>query len=664
MNKITQVLAVLLLAATAQGQVILSDNYNVTGSGTGFGLGAGVNSGINPPTTRLTGTAAANLRYIATDASKASSAFNITSNKLRVTSAVNPGRFTFSADGTTPFNFASVLGSTTATPQNPVVYDLGISMANSSANSYRCSFAIATAEGDATTWDFGIQLFRTDETDNFYTIGKRVDVAASGLASDLNIYITNTVPGTYGTEVSFLIRVTDAGSETSAYHSRVQLSTDGGLSWIYDTATDSSLPNGWRLNGAGRYILWDVAPSAGNVTYDNFSVRPVPVSASLNSPADNASGLGASANLKTTVTNKIPGNLTVTFFGRQAPIPGPGPDFLIPVLPDTQNYSDYTHDGLHGRWYEQTDWILTNRVQKNIAYVAQLGDLVQHGDTGGGNAEEWACATNAMYRLEDPAKTLLPNGIPYGCCVGNHDQEPNGDEDGTTTYYNKYFSAAHFAGKPYYGGHYGTNSDTFYNTFSAGGMDFIVFSYEYGRYGSGVLDWTDDVLANYPNHRIIVMTHHAGSDYTPSTKSAQGTAIYDRLKTRANFFLMLGGHVFNGTGWGEGSRSDTYSGRVVRTLVTDYQNRPSGGDSLMRLMYFSPSNNTVSLKTYSPHTDTYETDADSQFSFSSTMQPTGAGRRRRRMRRSKPIQPWHPARKAVMSGRDWRRVKIMHGMSS
>src|SRR6476660_1362252 len=51
----------------AQGAVqILGDNYNVTGSGSGFALGSGVNSGINPPTTRLTGTAAANLRYINT----------------------------------------------------------------------------------------------------------------------------------------------------------------------------------------------------------------------------------------------------------------------------------------------------------------------------------------------------------------------------------------------------------------------------------------------------------------------------------------------------------------------------------------------------------------------------------------------------------------------
>src|SRR6185436_574230 len=149
-----------------------------------------VNSGINPPTTRLTGTAAANLRYIQTF-TKTNTAFSIASNKLRVTAAANPGRFTFSEDGTTPFNFASGLGTGAATPQNRVVYEISIRMANSSAGVQRCSFALGTAEGDATTWDFGVQVYRTADSDNFYTIGKRIDTGSSGLASDLNAFITN-----------------------------------------------------------------------------------------------------------------------------------------------------------------------------------------------------------------------------------------------------------------------------------------------------------------------------------------------------------------------------------------------------------------------------------------------------------------------------------------
>jgi hypothetical protein len=623
------ILFVFIAALGAKGQVILSDNYNVSGTGSGFGLNAGVNSAINPPgSSRLSGTISTNLRYIPTitTGAKTNTAFSISSNKLRVASATNPGRFTLSTNGTTFFNFATALGSDTATPQKPVIYDLSISMANSSAGQQRFSFALGTTEGDATTWDFGLQLYRTDETDNFYTIAKRIDTTASGLSSDVNMFITNTAVGTFGSEVNLAMRVTDAGSETTTYNSRVQVSMDGGLSWCYDTDSDPDLPNGWRLNGPGRYIMWDVAPDAGPVTYDNFSIVPVPVSATLISPADGARGISTSASLKVVATNSIPGNVTVTYFGREVGKPYPGPDFLIPVLPDTQNYSD--HVGLNGRWYAQSEWIITNRVQKNIAYVAQLGDIVQNGDilSGSPNDTEWEVATNAMYRLENPSRTLLRYGIPYGCCVGNHDQEPNGDPDGTTTHFNKYFGINHFDDKPYYGGHYGTNNDNFFNLFSVGGLDFIVFSFEFDRYGSGVMDWAQSVLATNKNRRVMVMTHHAGSDYTPSNLSASGDAILAGLGSNTNFFLMLGGHVFNGTGWGEGSRSDNVSGHTVRTLISDYQNRPNGGDSLMRLMYFSPSNNTVSIKTYSPFTDTFETDADSQFSFSYNMQlPTGPG---------------------------------------
>ena len=76
----------------------------------GFALNTGINSGINPPTTRLTGTAAASLRYINTG-TKATTAYTITSNKLKVTSAMNPGRFVLSANGTTRFRFRFLLGN-------------------------------------------------------------------------------------------------------------------------------------------------------------------------------------------------------------------------------------------------------------------------------------------------------------------------------------------------------------------------------------------------------------------------------------------------------------------------------------------------------------------------------------------------------------------------
>src|SRR4051812_26221155 len=114
-------LAMVVGDSTRGATLIISDNYNVTGSGSGFNLNSGINSGINPPTTRLTGTAASGLRYFNTG-TKATNAYTITSNKLKVTSLVNPGRFVLSANGTSPFDFGPSLGVAGATPSGPVVY--------------------------------------------------------------------------------------------------------------------------------------------------------------------------------------------------------------------------------------------------------------------------------------------------------------------------------------------------------------------------------------------------------------------------------------------------------------------------------------------------------------------------------------------------------------
>lgn len=146
-----------VMVGIADGAPLVEDTYSVAGTGTGFALNTGVNSGINPPSTRLTGTAAANLRYLTTT-TKAASAFSIAANKLRVSAAANPGRFVLSANGSASFDFGPALGTGAASPAQPVVYELTISLANSSAGVQRFSFALGTAEGDAHVWSFGIQL--------------------------------------------------------------------------------------------------------------------------------------------------------------------------------------------------------------------------------------------------------------------------------------------------------------------------------------------------------------------------------------------------------------------------------------------------------------------------------------------------------------------------
>ncbi|MDB6057482.1 MAG: Autotransporter-associated beta strand repeat protein, partial [Verrucomicrobiales bacterium] len=203
----------MLVAMSARAQTtVLSDNFTATTAGTGFALGAGVNTGINPPTTRITGSAAANLRYMSAVTTRPDTKYDINANRLRCVTDAGIGRFTISANGASAFDFGPILGSAYASPTNPAIYDIKISMRNDATSTARFSFGLATAEGDATTWDFGIQLYRTTTTIDYYTIQKRIDSASAGV-TDVNAVMGITGPNSTNSLIPFTIRVTDAGTE-------------------------------------------------------------------------------------------------------------------------------------------------------------------------------------------------------------------------------------------------------------------------------------------------------------------------------------------------------------------------------------------------------------------------------------------------------------------
>jgi hypothetical protein len=229
------------------------------------------------------GTLASGMRYFPVGTARLASFYTITGDKLQVNADNSIARFTLSNDGVSAYDFSSALGTSLASALTPLTYDVRISMANHQNGTQRFSFGIATAEGDATTWDFGTQLYQSGATSTRNEIRKRIDTASSGLASDVNAIMTTQGVGTFGNEVDFLLRITDAGAESGGnYNSRVQVSLDGGTSFIYDTASDAALLNGFRFDGTARYFDFDIAGGAGvtgNVTYDNFSldlVTPVP----------------------------------------------------------------------------------------------------------------------------------------------------------------------------------------------------------------------------------------------------------------------------------------------------------------------------------------------------------------------------------------------------
>ena len=274
-------------------------------------------------------------------------------------------------------------------------------------------------------------------------------------------------------------------------------------------------------------------------------------------------------------------------------------DFTIIHMSDTQKYTRRKPQ----IFAAQTQWIAENRDKLNIVYVAHSGDIVSRAE----KMKDWHIVDDALRLLEDPLTTGLPDGIPYGLAPGNHDYP--------TGLYNDFFGLSRFQGRSYFGGAYpGEGIENNYVLFNAGGMDFLVFNFEYQERPDDLLSWADDVLKNYPDHRVIVVSHYLLLENSKHTR--WGREVYKHFKDNPNLFLMLTGHRH-----AQKQRSDLRNENPVYTLLADYTSEPDGGSGYLRILNFSPANDEIRVWTYSPWLDQYLTDEDNQFVLSYDMTP-------------------------------------------
>ena len=359
------------------------------------------------------------------------------------------------------------------------------------------------------------------------------------------------------------------------------------------TLTNAPFDLIWTNFAPGNYnlmvVAFDDTGLSGTSAVANVAIvtpNYPPVISDYN-PLDTAAVASPTTRLSLTAADPEGQLLNITFSGRLDVTNPPGPDFTIVALPDTQYYSAEYPD----IFQSQIDWIIANREAMNIVYVAGLGDIVNDGDA---QPNEWLGATNALYRLDDPVLTGLPDGIPYGTVPGNHDHN-NGY--GGTTLYNYYFGVNHFINRPWYGGHLGLDNQNHFDLISASGLDFVFlyidFNYQFIDY-SQIDPWSDNILKTYANRRAIVVTHDLLA--ASGVQDPRGYAIYSNLKTNDNLFLMLCGHNH-----GQWYRTDTNGTHVISTCLSDYQDFPNGGNGYLRIYQFSPSNNVIHVSTYSPY---------------------------------------------------------------
>jgi len=302
--------------------------------------------------------------------------------------------------------------------------------------------------------------------------------------------------------------------------------------------------------------------------------------------------------------------------------------FTVVALPDTQHYSenaafpDYP-SGVAGIFFAQTQWIVDNQTARNIQFVCHLGDIVENGP----DIAQWQVADLAMYVLDEA-------DIPYGTCLGNHDNHYGygvfPDMDPNATQYVAHFGPARFVGRSWYGGCSPTRRSN-YQTIEVEGRKllFLNLSIDTPR---RELDWAQQVLDENRDRLVILSTHRylydfrllqgrygdgvLGQDTFEETLFADEKYDLETvwpeelfetfIRVNPNILLVLCGHC---TGQYYQIEDNDW-GLPVIAVVTDYEDSPNGGDGWLRLMEFDFDAGTISFSTYSPTLDRERTIID------------------------------------------------------
>lgn len=351
--------------------------------------------------------------------------------------------------------------------------------------------------------------------------------------------------------------------------------------------------------------------------------------------SDKSGEIASDKNIKTAHDNADTQTPTTVYAPYSAS--NPPKTFSILVMPDTQFYAQSYPE----IFCKQTEWIAANKAKLNIQFVSQLGDIVNdHKD----RIDEWETASKCMKVLDD-------SKIPYGIIPGNHDTDGQYREGGMLTY-DAYFPASRYDSNYWYKGNRKNNQNNYQiinvqvpdADASAGSiikpvartiqMLFLNLEIEPS---DNTLAWANSIVKKYPNIYTVVTTHKYLPDSISNEAAADaygkpggltaplddnraysqsgntGQNIWDKLvKDNCNIRMVWNGH-YHMTDGEFMLDSKNACGTNVRQIIQDYQAREVGGNGRLRIYTFDFTAKKIKAQTYSPHTKSYETDADSEF---------------------------------------------------
>ncbi len=271
-------------------------------------------------------------------------------------------------------------------------------------------------------------------------------------------------------------------------------------------------------------------------------------------------------------------------------------DFSIIQITDTQYLSFSANE-----FNDLTNWIVANAPAYNVKMVIHTGDIVNDPT----DVDQWIVANNAMKLLQD-------NNVPYCWCVGNHDQIPLDDPNGTSPV-DQYeaFDVDRLGQESYWVSDILDAKNTAVK-FSYGTYTFMVINIENGA-NSTVINWMEKLLAANPNANVIVGTHDYIDDI--GITGPWGLELQGVLDQYPNIFMTLNGHNF-------GTITDSFhrqNGDRTEVFWNKQEEYNGLGSDSVRIYEFSLHNNAVNALTYQVWNDQWLTDEDNQYSFSANL---------------------------------------------
>ncbi len=320
--------------------------------------------------------------------------------------------------------------------------------------------------------------------------------------------------------------------------------------------------------------------------------------------------------------------------GGAAPDAAPAP-FTIAVIPDTQNYVDYTHQRAEGFALDAGDLFLAQMrdvaARDDVVFVASVGDVWQHPvremdadhEARGFVAIENAFFASELAPSEKVATVEIPKavegyrildeaGIPFGVAPGNHDHDamwsvegfpPNLRKDPRElTMTPEDLGMIHVGGLDGFLEAFGAESEFFRDrdwyvasheggtssaqVFEAGGYRFLHLALAMSP-SDATLAWAASVIEKHPGLPTIVSTHDfldpkgerranplvdlARID--PEQHNTAEEVFTELIREHDQIFLVLCGHHH-----GQSRRVDANRfGHDVHQVLADYQDRGQAG---------------------------------------------------------------------------------------